>query len=84
VVAHYSECSDEFKGEPLLRPILTQGELVETLPGMQGIQKRSQAMVAALPRRLRALERVEPYSVELSPLLRQMAEFVREEMAPAK
>jgi hypothetical protein len=51
---------------------------------MPGIQKRSQAMVAALPRRLRELGRVEPYSVELSPLLRQMAEFVREEMAPAK
>jgi len=84
VVAHYSECSNEFKGEPLLRPILTQGELVETLPNMQGIQKRSQAMVAALPRRLRELERVEPYSVELSPMLRQMADFVREEMAPAK
>jgi nicotinate phosphoribosyltransferase len=84
VVAHYSECTNEFKGEPLLRPILTQGELVETLPGIQGIQKRSQAMVAALPPRLRELERAEPYSVELSPLLQQMAEFVREEMAPAK
>jgi nicotinate phosphoribosyltransferase len=84
VVAHYSECSNEFKGEPLLRPILTQGELVETLPGMQGIQKRSQAMIGALPWRLRDLGRVEPYLVELSPLLRQMAEFVREEMAPAK
>ena len=84
VVAHYSECSNEFKGEPLLRPILTQGELVETLSGMHGIQKRSQAMVAALPRRLRQLERVEPYSVELSPMLRQMAEDVREEMQAAK
>jgi nicotinate phosphoribosyltransferase len=84
VVAHYSECSNEFKGEPLLRPILTQGELVETLPSMQNIQKRSQAMIGALPWRLRDLGRAEPYSVELSPLLRQMAEFVREEMAPAK
>jgi nicotinate phosphoribosyltransferase len=84
VVAHYSECSNEFKGEPLLRPILTQGELVETLPEMQGVQTRSQAMVAALPRRLRELGRVEPYSVELSPLLRQMAEDVREEMQAAK
>jgi nicotinate phosphoribosyltransferase len=84
VVAHYSECSNEFKGEPLLRPILTQGELVETLPSMQGIQKRSQAMIEALPRRLWELGRAEPYSVELSPLLRQMAEFVREEMVPAK
>jgi nicotinate phosphoribosyltransferase len=84
VVAHYSECSNEFKGEPLLRPILINGELVETLPGMLDIQKRSQAMIGALPWRLRELGRVEPYSVELSPLLRQMAEFVREEMQPAK
>jgi hypothetical protein len=41
-------------------------------------------MIGALPWRLRDLGRVEPYLVELSPLLRQMAEFVREEMAPAK
>jgi nicotinate phosphoribosyltransferase len=84
VVAHYSECSNEFKGEPLLRPILTSGEFVETLPGLADIQQRSQAMVAALPRRLRELGRVQPYAVELSPMLRQMAEDVREEMQPAK
>jgi hypothetical protein len=51
---------------------------------MRDVQKRSQAMVAALPRRLRELKRAEPYLVELSPMLRQMADDVREEMQAAK
>jgi nicotinate phosphoribosyltransferase len=84
VVAHYSECSNEFKGEPLLRPILARGEPVESLPNMLSIQKRSQAMVGALPRRLRDLGRADPYAVELSPLLRQMEQDVREEMQPVR
>jgi nicotinate phosphoribosyltransferase len=83
VVAHYSECSNEFKGEPLLRPILAGGELIETLPPMTGIQQRSQAMIAALPERLRQLGKAEPYSVEMSAHLRAMAQNLREEMQPA-
>jgi nicotinate phosphoribosyltransferase len=83
VVAHYSECNNEFKGEPLLRPILTRGELVENLPAMTSIQKRSQAMIVALPERLRQLGKVEPYSVEMSPRLLAMAQSLREEMQPA-
>jgi nicotinate phosphoribosyltransferase len=84
VVALYSECNDQFKGEPLLRPILMGGELVETLPDLAGIQKRSQASIAALPARLRELGRVEPYAVEISPRLLSMAESLREEMQPPK
>ena len=83
VVAHYSECSNEFKGEPLLRPILARGELVETLPAMTSIQKRSQAMVSALPERLHQLDKVEPYFIELSPRLVDMAQSLRDEMQPA-
>jgi len=83
VVAHYSECSNEFKGEPLLRPILTGGELVEALPAMDDIQKRSQVMIAKLPERLRQLGAVDPYEVELSPRLVEMAQNLREEMQPA-
>jgi nicotinate phosphoribosyltransferase len=83
VVAHYTECSNEFKGEPLLRPILTRGELVENLPALAAIQKRSQAMIAALPERLRQLGRVAPYSVEMSPRLLAMAQNLRDEMQPA-
>jgi nicotinate phosphoribosyltransferase len=84
VVAHYSECSDEFKGEPLLRPIIVGGELVENLPAMVSIQKRSQTMIATLPERLRELGNVEPYSVEMSPRLLAMAQSLRDEMQPAR
>ncbi len=83
VVAHYSECSNEFKGEPLLRPILTSGELVESLPAAADIQKRSQAMIAALPERIRQLGAVDPYAVELSPRLVEMTQSLREEMQSA-
>lgn len=83
VIAHYSECSNEFKGEPLLRPIMTHGELVEPLPATAVSRRRSQAMVQALPARLRELGKVEPYSVELSPRLIAMTQSLREEMQPA-
>jgi nicotinate phosphoribosyltransferase len=83
VVAHYGECSDKFVGEPLLRPILMGGELVETLPDLTGIQKQSQTMIAKLPTRLRELGKVDPYTVELSPHLVAMAQNLRDEMQPA-
>jgi nicotinate phosphoribosyltransferase len=83
VVAHYGECTDKFKGEPLLRPILRSGELIESMPALAGIQQRGQAMIAKLPARLRKLEKVDPYPVELSPYLVTMAQNVRDEMQPA-
>jgi nicotinate phosphoribosyltransferase len=84
VVAHYSECPDKYLGEPLVRPIIAQGELIEALPSLTSIQKRSLAMIAALPERLQQLERAQPYQVEMSPHLQAMAQSVREEMQPAK
>ncbi len=84
VVAHYSECPDKYMGEPLVRPIISQGELIETLPSLADIQKRSLAMIAALPERLRELGRAEPYAVEMSPHLLEMAQNLREELQPAK
>jgi nicotinate phosphoribosyltransferase len=83
VLAHYGECSDKFEGEPLLRPILAGGELVEPLPTLTAIQKRSQVMIAALPERLRQLGKVESYGVEMSPYLLEMAQTVRDELQPA-
>ena len=84
VVAHYGECSDKFEGEPLLRPILASGELIESMPALAGIQQRGQAMIAKLPARLHKLEKVDPYPVELSPHLVTMAQNVRDEMQPVR
>jgi nicotinate phosphoribosyltransferase len=83
VVAHYGECSDKFNGEPLLRPILASGELVEAMPALPAIQQRSQAMIAKLPERIRQLGKVDPYIVEISPNLLTMAQSLRDEMQPA-
>ena len=38
VVALYSECNDAFKGEPLLRPVIIGGDLIERLPPVGKIQ----------------------------------------------
>jgi hypothetical protein len=40
-------------------------------------------MIAKLPERLRQLDKVEAYSVEMSAYLRAMAQNLREEMQPA-
>jgi nicotinate phosphoribosyltransferase len=84
VVALYSECNGESQGEPLLRPIIAAGKLVEPLPPIQKIQQRSQAAIAALPKRLHALDEADPYPVEISPRLLAMAESLRQELQTAK
>lgn len=84
VVALYSECNDAFQGEPLLRPVIIGGNLVEALPAISKIQKRSQAGIAALPKELHQLEQSKPYRVTISPRLLEMAQDLREELQPLK
>jgi nicotinate phosphoribosyltransferase len=77
VVALYSECNSEFRGEPLIRPIVIAGELLEPMPSTAMLRSYAQSAVAALPDRLRSLEPVPPYEVEISPRLFELAESVR-------
>jgi nicotinate phosphoribosyltransferase len=84
VVALYSECNGESQGEPLLRPIIAGGQLVEALPPIQKIQQCSQTAIAALPKHLHALDEADPYPVEISPRLLAMAESLRQELQPAR
>jgi nicotinate phosphoribosyltransferase len=84
VVALYNECNSTFKGEPLLRPVIMGGKLIEPLTSISKVQATSQAAIAALPKRLHQLEQSEPYQVEISPRLLEMAQDLREELQPVK
>ena len=79
VISLYSECNKDFTGEPLVRPIIIQGELLEPLPSSASIRSYAMAAIDALPVELRSLEESEPYPVEISKRLNTLAEGVRGE-----
>jgi nicotinate phosphoribosyltransferase len=84
VLALYSECNDEFQGEPLLRPILIHGQRLEPARAIEKSKEHAGKAIAALPERLRSLDEVEPYSVEVSPRLLAIAEDLRREFQPTR
>jgi nicotinate phosphoribosyltransferase len=53
-------------GEPLLVPVLRQGELVQPLPTLEAIRTRCLAQLKRLPPHLLQLDRAEPYPVRFS------------------
>ncbi len=79
VIALYSECNAEFEGEPLVRPIVIGGELVEPAPSTAMLRSYAASAISALPKRLHSLESAPPYDVEISPRLLALAESVRHE-----
>ena len=79
LIALGTECGG-LKGEPLIRPVLINGEPVEALPGTPKIRAHSQAAVAALPKELLSLDEVPPYRVEVSSRLTELARQVRERL----
>lgn len=79
VIALYSECNSDFQGEPLLRPIITSGELLEPSPPITKLQSNAMSAIAALPKELHSLEETVPYKVEISPRLLELVESIRTE-----
>lgn len=77
VIALYNECSSEFTGEPLIRPILTQGEMIEPFPSLADARARTAAAVSHLPEELRQLDRTVSWRVEVGQRLSSLAESVR-------
>lgn len=78
VVALYSECNSDFEGEPLVRPVISEGEMVTPLPSLRKTQAHAVASVAALPKELHSIEDAAAYPVEISPRLVEMAQELRE------
>jgi nicotinate phosphoribosyltransferase len=79
VIALYSECNSDFQGEPLLRPIITGGDLLEPLPPITKLRSKAISLIAALPKELHSLKETVPYPVEISPRLFELAESIRTE-----
>ena len=84
VLALYSECNDEFQGEPLLRPILIQGQRLEAPATVDKMKAHAAKSIAALSDRLRSLDEAEPHPVEISPRLLAIAQDLRREFQPAR
>jgi nicotinate phosphoribosyltransferase len=81
VVTLASECNSDYAGaEPLLRPVINDGDLLETLPGAAGARIRALRSIDALPAELRSLDTVPPYRIEMSPKLLSLAVSVRAEL----
>lgn len=77
VLALYSECPCDFDAEPLVRPIMIDGQIIEPLPSITTIQEYGKASLAALPPALLSIDQQAPYAVEISSSLLQLAEDLR-------
>jgi nicotinate phosphoribosyltransferase len=84
VLALYSECNNEFQGEPLLRPMVIGGQRLEPARAIEKSKEHAAKAIAGLPKRLRSLEEAEPYPVEVSPRLLAIAEDLRREFQPTR
>ena len=61
------------EGEPLLIPIVQDGELVYDFPNLHDIQTRTTAELKKLPGSHKSLTEAEPYLVELHPTLKNLS-----------
>lgn len=80
VVGLYNECNPDTEGEPLVRPAIIAGELIEPAPSLAQTRSAAQSAVAALPKELLSLDPAVPYPVEFSPRLLELAEGIRLEL----
>ena len=79
-LALYSECSCDFEGEPLVKPIMIDGGVIEPLPSTSAIQAHAKKAIAALPPDLLSLSKPAPYPVQISPSLLQLADSLKNEL----
>jgi nicotinate phosphoribosyltransferase len=85
IVALSTECSSDFVGaEPLLRPVIHDGKLVEPLPTLAQARATAASAIAALPDSLRSLDVVKPYRIDVSPRLIELGNNVRTDIQLAR
>ena len=77
MVARSGECNT---GEPLLRPVIIGGRLIEPLPPVQQARERAAGNLARLPEEMRALESGQPWPVQLSKDLAALVEQTRRKL----
>ncbi|MCS6952209.1 MAG: nicotinate phosphoribosyltransferase [Bryobacteraceae bacterium] len=79
-IARSVECPNCPSGEPvevLLRPVMLGGRVVEPLPTVEEARARAAEALARLPHACRRLQDPEPYRIEYTPALLELAEDVR-------
>ncbi len=81
VVALHSECNSDYKGEPILRPVIMNGHLIEALPTLAKSREHAIKAIAALPEGLHSLSPADnPYPVQMSASLLRLTESRRQEL----
>ncbi len=80
VLGLYNECNRDLQGEPLVRPTIVAGKLVEPAPSIAQQRSSAQSAIAALPRELLSIEEQAHYPVEVSSRLLELAENIRQEL----
>jgi nicotinate phosphoribosyltransferase len=66
---HVTRADESAEGEPLLVPIVRDGELVRPLPSLEEIRSRCRDQLASLPDRLRPLDARPDYAITYSDAL---------------
>ncbi len=79
LVALQTECPDTFVGQPLVRPVLINGQLVERLPDAKKIRDRAVSQIANLPAELLRIDASADYLVQQTDQLQQLSESLRTE-----
>lgn len=67
---------DRRPGEPLLRPVMKEGRLLEPAPDLSEVRRYAAAQLGQLPESLRALEIGPSYDVRISQELQSLAQAV--------
>jgi nicotinate phosphoribosyltransferase len=65
--------TDHAPGVALLEPVMRNGRLVAPLPTLEQSRRHATRQLASLPAQLASLDPCEPYPVDISPALRQLA-----------
>lgn len=81
IVALASECNSDFEGIPLIRPVLSAGEMIEPLPSITASRDHATAAVRSLPARLHAIDERASYPVQISASLVRLAQDLHQEHA---
>lgn len=77
IVALSTECNDAYHGEPLIRPVMVGGKLLEKQPTATEAREHAAKEIGRLPEELQSLETAPLRRVEFSAELRKLSENLR-------
>jgi nicotinate phosphoribosyltransferase len=83
VIAAADEERDAGRAEPLLIPVMRDGEVIAPAPSLREIQARARAQLARLPERCQSLTQAEDYPVRYSAELERRREEMLKELERA-